>query len=292
MAVTAGIAGANLISQGEVSLVVWRGGVGWGGGSSPCTTVNTRYILIRCHRGVWSARENLSRIPGREWAEGGEQRKRAVTREQGGGADGSGGGWRRVCPLAVSVAYLSLSLSHSPERLSPPLVFLPFSPWLPAVHTFAVSSRRSTSGTSTLRKISTAAVTPVLHNRQRSFQKEKNKQSRKILLFTSPSKKKKKPPTHVQRYKLRSFCFYQAPFWVVRSSWKSLENSSQTWCSPPAQRLQAAPRQRRNTRAIRHCLPFSSGDIEYISRLNLIRNTAEWQGPIVFATTMVTEITG
>lgn len=193
MAVTAGIAGANLISQGEVSLVVWRGGVGWGGGSSPCTTVNTRYILIRCHRGVWSARENLSRIPGREWAEGGEQRKRAVTREQGGGADGSGGGGRRVCPLAVSVAYLSLSLSHSPERLSPPLVFLPFSPWLPAVHTFAVSSRRSTSGTSTLRKISTAAVTPVLHNRQRSFQKEKNKQSRKILLFTSPSKKKKKP---------------------------------------------------------------------------------------------------
>lgn len=110
VAVTAGIAGANLISQGEVSLVVWRGGVGWGGGSSPCTTVNTRYILIRCHRGVWSARENLSRIPGREWAEGGEQRKRAVTREQGGGADGSGGGWRRVCPLAVSVAYLSLSL--------------------------------------------------------------------------------------------------------------------------------------------------------------------------------------
>lgn len=31
VAVTAGIAGANLISQGEVSLVVWRGEVGWGG---------------------------------------------------------------------------------------------------------------------------------------------------------------------------------------------------------------------------------------------------------------------
>lgn len=63
MAVTAGIAGANLISQGEVSLVVRAcvclclcvggGGGGLGvRGSSPCTTVNTHYILIRCHRGV------------------------------------------------------------------------------------------------------------------------------------------------------------------------------------------------------------------------------------------------
>lgn len=94
VAVTAGIAGANLISQGEVSLVVrvCVGGVGVRG-SSACTTVNTRYILIRCHRGVWSARENLSRIPGRVWAEGGEQRERAVMREQG-GAGGSGAGWR------------------------------------------------------------------------------------------------------------------------------------------------------------------------------------------------------
>lgn len=42
----------------------WRRGV-----SSPCTTVNTSYILIRCQCNVWSSQENLSRIPGWEWAE-------------------------------------------------------------------------------------------------------------------------------------------------------------------------------------------------------------------------------
>lgn len=44
-------------------------GEGGEGVSSPCTTVNTSYILIRCQRNVWSARENLSRIPGWERAE-------------------------------------------------------------------------------------------------------------------------------------------------------------------------------------------------------------------------------
>lgn len=200
--------------------------------------------------------------------------------------------WMKKSLPISGLCRLSLSLSPTPLNVSPLLLF------------FFLSLRGYLQYTLSLYQVAALRlVLPLWGKSQPQLSRpcfttaneaSKKKKTNKVVKYfcLPPPPKKKKNPTHVQRYKLRSFCFYQAPFWVVRSSWKSLENSSQTWCSPPAQRLQAAPRQRRNTRAIRHCLPFSSGDIEYISRLNLIRNTAEWQGPIVFATTMVTEITG
>lgn len=135
-------------------------------------------------------------------------------------------------------------------------------------------------------KISTAAVILMVHNHHQSFQK---KTPKVVNYFCLPTKKKKHTCTEIQAALI---LFLSSPILSSGVLLKSLENKRQTWCSPPAQCLQAALRQCRNTRAIRYCLPFGLGDIEYISRLNHIRNTGEWQGPIVFATTMVTEIRG
>lgn len=191
MAVTAGIAGANLISQGEVSLVVWEGG------SSPCTTVNTGYILIRCHRSVWSARENLSRIPSREWAEGENKGKelswenRVVVVEEMAGA---------VNEESLPISSLrrpspSLSLSRSPLRCSSS-TSLSISMWLPSTY----NSHRS----SVLKNLNRSCHTRKPPNKT---SKKKKHTHKAVHYFCLPPQKS----TQVQRYKLCSFCFYQVP---------------------------------------------------------------------------------
>lgn len=164
---------------------------------------------------------------------------------------------KRVCPLVVSVAHLSPAPPCFPSLCG----YLQYSP-----HCTLLQLRGYTS------------VIP--HNFRHSF--PKYPQSSTLLLFIPSTKENNKLGGS-------SFCFHHAQSSAAASSW-NVENQKQTHSSPPAQRLQAA--RDRSTRAIRYCLPFSLDDIEYISRLNLIRNTDEWQGPIVFATTMVTEITG
>lgn len=183
MAVTAGIAGANLISQGEVSLVVWEGG------SSPCTTVNTRYILIRCHRGVWSACENLSRIPSREWAEG-ENKGKELSWENGMVVVVLMAGAVNEETLPIS-GLCRPSLSHSPLHFSSS-GFLSISTWLASLY----NSHRS----SVWENLNQSCHT---HNHQTKHPKKHNTTT--LLLFTSPKS------THVQQYKLCSFCFYQVP---------------------------------------------------------------------------------
>lgn len=90
MAVTAGFAGANLISQGEVSLVVEEGG----GGGGILTMHHCKHKLypnqvsLRCLISPRKLVTNPQLRVGRE----GEQRKGAVTREQGGAGDGNGAG--------------------------------------------------------------------------------------------------------------------------------------------------------------------------------------------------------
>lgn len=153
---------------------------------------------------------------------------------------------KRVSPLTVSVA--NLSLSHS-SPISPAVFFLPlcgYQQYAPYRIPSKLYARKSHP------QLSYHASQPPT-----KLLKEKPKVVHYFCLLPKT--------THVQRYKLRLFCFYQAPFYVVRSS----------CCSPPAQLFQAAFRQCRNARTIRYCLPFSLDDIEYISQLNLIGNTGE-----------------
>lgn len=89
VAVTAGIAGANLISQGEVSLVVCERGVLTMHDCKHALYPNqvSPQCLISLQKLVTNPQQRVGRT--------GEQREEAVMREQGGGAaagDGSSGG--------------------------------------------------------------------------------------------------------------------------------------------------------------------------------------------------------
>jgi len=90
VAVTAGIAGANLISQGEVSLVVCEGGQRGVLAMHDCK--HAQYPNQVSPRRLISPRKLVTN-PQQRVGRRGEQRKRAVIKEWGGGdGDGSGGG--------------------------------------------------------------------------------------------------------------------------------------------------------------------------------------------------------
>lgn len=159
-----------------------------------------------------------------------------------------------------------LDVSHSPLSHSSALVFFLFfsSMWLPTVY-IALYPVVDPGLHFHSKEIATTAVTSLLHNRQQSLQK---KNPKVVHHFCLPPKKTH-TCTEIQAALVQ---FLSSAIPSGTALLKSLENERHLI---PARRLQAAWRQCSNTRAIRHCLPFSLGDIEYISRLNLIRNTAE-----------------
>lgn len=126
MAVTAGIAGANLISQGEVSLVVWERGVL---GMHDCKhALYPNQVspprLISPRKLVTNPRQRVGR--------GGRTKEKSCHERTGWWWWWQWWWMKRVCPLAVPVAYLS----PTPLNVSPPLVFfLSFTAWLPTVYT-------------------------------------------------------------------------------------------------------------------------------------------------------------
>lgn len=129
---------------------------------------------------------------------------------------------KRVCPLAVSAAYPS----PTPLYLSLSLVcFLPRCGYLQ--HTTECIAPRLYEYTTTLRKISTTAVTRTPRHRQQSFQKKTQKQHNAILV--SP----KNTPIYRNASCIRLVSI-KRPFRAAGSSRKSPENKRQTLRPCPA----------------------------------------------------------
>lgn len=161
VAVTAGIAGANLISQGEVSLVVWERGVL---GMHDCKhALYPNQVspprLISPRKLVTNPRQRVGR--------GGRTKEKSCHERTGWWWWWQWWWMKRVCPLAVPVAYLS----PTPLNVSPPLVFFLSLRGYLRYTPYCIPSQLYVC-TSTLRKFSTTAVILMLHNRQRSFQKK------------------------------------------------------------------------------------------------------------------------
>lgn len=112
---------------------------------------------------------------------------------------------KRVCPLAVSAAYLS----PTPLYIALPLVF-----FLSLCGYHHTESRRGSMSALPLG----GNLNHSCHTHASQPPTKLPKENPKVVnYFCLPPKK----PTHIQRYKLHAFSFYQAPFQVVGSSWKA-----------------------------------------------------------------------